>query len=252
MGSSLSENVQTYSRPPITEAVVEFRCKTIINDGLLSKVNKRFAGTYPSGTTVPVPKFHVHVDNRTGAATSSVSNTNAYRRSAHDEHDILLINPNSLVVAQSAPYPGWDKFFERVRHDLRIWREAGVTLELGRIGMRYINRIDIPDTAPVINPADYLKMSLAAPEELGPTISYATNGNFALSDLQSNLQINSGVFLPPPVPGYLSLLLDFDIGRELEVPQSEDDIISLLISLRHEKNRIFELIVTDKARELFK
>lgn len=247
----MSENGQAYSRPPIIEAAVEFRCETMINEGLLNLANERFAAVYPKGITVP--HIAVHIDATTGVTSSSMPNVKkSYRRSASDEHDIALINPNGLVVAQSAPYLGWDKFFERIKRDFEIWRKAGINTKLIRIGMRFINRIDVPSSATEINPSDYLNISLTAPKSLGPTISYAVNGNFSLSSSKSRLQVNSAIMLPPPVPKYMSLLLDFDIGREIDVPQKEEDIIDLLSLLRHEKNSFFEQVVTEKAKELFK
>jgi uncharacterized protein (TIGR04255 family) len=54
-----------------------------------------------------------------------------------------------------------------------------------------------------------------------------------------------------PVPHREGLLLDIDIGRTTHVPQLEREIQQLLDQIRHEKNRIFESSITDRARELF-
>jgi uncharacterized protein (TIGR04255 family) len=64
------------------------------------------------------------------------------------------------------------------------------------------------------------------------------------------ITINSGI-VPPPLEGHLSIMLDIDVGRDHDLPQRDEGLLSLLQEFRIEKNRVFEACVTDRARELF-
>jgi uncharacterized protein (TIGR04255 family) len=50
----------------------------------------------------------------------------------------------------------------------------------------------------------------------------------------------------------VSVVLDIDVFRAIDVPSSEDEIWSLMEHLRTIKNQLFEASITDKARELFR
>jgi uncharacterized protein (TIGR04255 family) len=64
--------------------------------------------------------------------------------------------------------------------------------------------------------------------------------------------INSAVVFPPPVPGYLSFLLDLDVSRDSDTPQSDNEMFALLREIGVEKDSVFEACITEKARGLFK
>ncbi len=248
----MSIGTQPYSKPPVTEAVVEFRHSKKIDQADLAKANKRFSRLYPDGSETN--QLHVEISaNASGKATSSLSPTGkVYRRASDNEHNVLLLTPHSLAVAQTPPYPGWDVFFERVQRDWAIWRKAIGQRDLSRLGVRYINRIDIPSTGPTLRPNEYLAVFIDSPEELGPTVTYALTCSFLLPKINANLTINSGIVNPPPVPGHVSILLDLDIGREVELPNTEEDMVTLLQGIRDEKNRVFELLVTNQLRGLIR
>jgi uncharacterized protein (TIGR04255 family) len=186
------------------------------------------------------------------AGTAVESQTEGFRRASTDQQEITLLMPGSLIVSQLAPYPGWDTFFGRFQRDWLSWKEAVSYNKVSRVGIRYINRIDIPATdSPIIMQEEYINVGVQAPDSLGPTIAYASQAVFGLPAIQSKLVVNTAVVLPPPIPGYASFLIDLDLGREEGVPQRDDMIFALLGQMRTEKNRIFEDCITDKARDLF-
>jgi uncharacterized protein (TIGR04255 family) len=248
----MSKAAQPYSKPPITEAVIEFRHAGKIEQSDLAKANKRFTAFYPNGSETDQHHVEINVDPK-GRTTSKLSPTGkVYRRASDNEHNVLMLNPNSLVVAQSPPYPGWLVFCERIMRDWTLWQKTVGSRDLIRVGLRYINRIDIQSNEATINPSDFLSISLNSPEDLGPTISYAVNGSFQLPAIKAGLTIMSGVISPPPVPNHLSILLDLDVGKETDLPQSEEGIMTLLTSMRDEKNRVFESLITEQSRMLFR
>jgi len=128
--------------------------------------------------------------------------------------------------------------------------------KIGRIGVRYINRLDVPvghgSGQPVsVQPRDYLLIYPEYPESaFGSVQDYTMQCVTALPGIASRATISVAT-TPSPVPHCESIIFDIDIGRETEVPQREDQIFSLLDSIRVEKNRIFADCLTDKAKALF-
>jgi uncharacterized protein (TIGR04255 family) len=243
---------QPYPRPPITEALIEFRFSGQIADKALSKANQAFKRFYPDSQETPHFNVTVNPGSPKLAETSVVSN---YRRSAGHEHDAVFMTPYSFAALQTFPYSGWDDFFKRIERDWSIWKKAVGIRQIVRIGMRYINRIDIsmedinPDSA--IEESDFLNFSVNSPKSLGSFAGYAVQAAFIIESINAKVVVNSGVIVPPPVPMHTSLLLDIDIGRDYAPPQKDDEIKELLAGMRGEKNRIFEAIITNKTREMF-
>ena len=62
---------------------------------------------------------------------------------------------------------------------------------------------------------------------------------------------NSGA-VPSPLIGYKSYLLDFDIYKEPDPPQNDEDIYELLNRIRVKKNQVFDDCVTARAKEIFR
>jgi uncharacterized protein (TIGR04255 family) len=136
-----------------------------------------------------------------------------------------------------------------------LWKRAVGYRKVARIGVRFINRIDVPaasaNSAAAENEADYLNVIPQLPTSLRPMTSYAVQAQVSLQDIGCELIINSGA-VPSPLIGYKSYLLDFDIHNERGVPQNDDGIYELLNRIRVKKNQVFEDCVTDRAKETFR
>jgi uncharacterized protein (TIGR04255 family) len=171
------------------------------------------------------------------------------RLSTKDELHVLLLNKNSVATSQLAPYPGWETFSQRVMRDLELFFDAFGNRELTRIGMRYINRIDVLlERADV---SDYLNVWPLIPE-IGTTIghSYALQSTRELVGKNMAVTLQSAT-VDSPVPKAISFALDIDLFRTVDVPRRPEMIMHVLTSMRDAKNMIFEASITDKARELF-
>ncbi|MCO6459645.1 MAG: TIGR04255 family protein [Pirellulaceae bacterium] len=57
--------------------------------------------------------------------------------------------------------------------------------------------------------------------------------------------------VPPARENVVSVVLDIDLFRSQEVPQTEDDIWTCLEALHKGRNAIFEACITDPTRRLF-
>ena len=122
--------------------------------------------------------------------------------------------------------------------------------EISRIGVRYVNRIDIPVSGPVLEQEEFLNVYPKLPDILGPMNAYAVQAVLSIKDIGCKLTLNSAV-VPSPILDHASFLFDQDIAREIDPPQSDDAISGLLNEIRIRKNKVFETCITDRARALF-
>jgi uncharacterized protein (TIGR04255 family) len=242
---------QPYKQPPITEAVIEIRFAVPNEDATIAKASADFKSHYPQENTVTNVAVQLYLP--TGPEIKTAAQTlekSGYRRSSTDQTQLLLLWPDNFVISQLAPYPGWDAFFERFSRDWEIWKRAIGYRKISRIGVRYINRIDIPLSGPFLQYEQFLNIYAHLPESLGPVSSYAVQAQMPLPKIGCKLTLNSGI-VPSPVLRHVSFVFDQDIGNEETPPQNDEGIYKLLNEIRVKKNSVFESCVTDQARRLF-
>lgn len=239
---------ETYPSPPITEAVIEVRFAGAVEDGIRQKASDKVAAFYPQFSeqrltqiSVDTQQANVHLDQLPAT----------FRRTSPDETEILLVNPNSLVVSQLAVYPGWEPFLARFKRDWEIWKDIAGYQKIERIGMRFINRIDVPLVDNVARHEDYLTLQIQLPADYPVTIGYSLYARIPLQDIRCFANVNSGTS-DSPVPDLAAFVLDIDIVRAIDVPNKDADILALLNDMRAAKNKMFESFITDAARERFR
>jgi uncharacterized protein (TIGR04255 family) len=241
--------VQRYSKPPITEAVISILFKDPIGEGELVGLQKVLSRPYAHSQ--PIRNFHVkfQVGGGPGPDINQQQETGS-RLSSPDLTELLVLFPKSFTVSQLPPYPGWDTVFTRFCRDWRILRRRVGFKAVARIGVRYINRVDIPVEGGIVAHEQYLNVFPHVTTEFGPMSAYNVQAQIYMDDLKAHLIINSAS-VPSPLLGYASFVIDQDIGRVTDVPQKDEDIFELINAVRHRKNAVFESCVTEKARGLF-
>lgn len=238
-----------YKRAPITEAVIEFRYEQQLEKVAADSVHNRLKQFYPISEPVSFVDVHLELNERQAKFTD----VNGHRLASSDRADVHVIQTSGMVCSRMAPYLGWESFCDRAKRDWVKWKEVIGYRKIARIGVRFINRIDVPYTGEEkLRLEDYLKVYPQYPDaNLPPLSNYTMQMQGDLGAHECRLIINSGL-VPSPLIRHASLLLDIDIGREKSVPQADSDIWKLIEEIRGHKNRIFEASVTDQARELFK
>src|SRR5215211_2961969 len=133
----------TYRRAPITEAVIEIRTRTVLQGSELDRLVSRFAKKYP---TSPQKLFEIAVE--VGEVASKVNqNLTGYRLASADGTKLLNLGLHSISLAMTAPYEGWERFTDEAKANWDIWLKIAGWQPIARIGVRYVNRIDIPTMA---------------------------------------------------------------------------------------------------------
>lgn len=243
-----------YTAPPITEAVVELKLASPMQEREKRDVSEALKHLYELSTT------HIHVDldvNMIANLSAGEGRFDAtkiqkpiFRLSNIDQTELCVIADQAIVVSQLAPYPGWDVFFERIKKTLTAIGDVATPRPRQRLGVRYINRIDLPMKEPAIAYEDYIRVYVGAPDELGPNVGYAGNIRFFLPDLNGHLIIQTAS-TKSPVPRHVAFILDIDIGIDADVPLRNEDLFALLLKIRAHKNRAFDLSITEMAKKRF-
>lgn len=251
----LSLRMLDYARPPITEAVIEIRMNNIVDQDALKKIagklNKNY---YPDKKENIEINFSLAFNPKDGKQESSVQpKQTGYRLASVDQTEIAIIAPQVLTIAQLAPYPGWDKFYERMVFAWKIWKRIVKVQDINRIGIRYINRIDIPiNELQNINIMDYLNFYPNAPVFSGfPMTDYLIQVTIPTPNPLWIVNIASFIHQPPVLVDTISLVLDIDIYNTEKVPLDDKGLMLRLEEARELKNLVFKQCITSKTEELF-
>lgn len=246
-----------YARPPITEAVIEFRFDPAISPDAMARFVSDVKGQYPTSEQ----GYDVTVELTQVAGAEPIAKPKqelaGYKLTGRDETDLVLLANDRLATVRIAPYCGWEQFLETTKNNYALLKKISGYRKIIRVATRYINRIDIPisgkdssGAAMPYNTTDYLLLEPHIPENLPRINSFTSKFIGPVPEIDGKLLVNASN-IPSPIIDHVSLLLDMDLFKDQNIPQKDDDLWRLLADFRIQKNILFEAFITDKARELF-
>jgi uncharacterized protein (TIGR04255 family) len=244
--------VGRYAKPPITEAVIEFRFGSPISGRSLSRFLRNVAREYPitEQTYAVSAQFRIVGAGQQPQVRPEQTLT-GYKLTGRDEADLVLLGFDRIASVRLAPYHGWEDFLEKAKANYEALRKISGHRTLVRIATRYVNRLDIPTGRnAVVRTEDYLKVEPGVPSAIPKLNHFFTSFLGIVPEVEGQVIVNSGTVLSPLIDN-VSLLLDIDLFTEQKLPQRDQDIWGLLTRLRAQKNLLFEAFITDQARELF-
>ncbi|WGR91839.1 TIGR04255 family protein [Bradyrhizobium sp. ISRA435] len=231
---------------------MELRFAQPVEIELVEKIKDRLVDTYPIPAGI-IQNFQVMATTGGGAPQQARIEPIGQRLTSADATEIVVVSRHNFSTSRLAPYSGWDQFIATVRRNWEVWRKVAGNREIGRIGVRYINRIDVPNPHEVAIPiGDYLEFRPLFPSFDGNegVETFAINGVIAIANSPFRLILNAGS-APSPLVRTTSFLLDIDISQEGNIPRNDEAIWSLVDQMRVHKNRVFEASITDNSRKLF-
>ncbi|MCC6834477.1 MAG: TIGR04255 family protein [Cytophagales bacterium] len=254
MRKSTKTTIKTYKYPPITEAVIEIRTGGMTSIDDLKKTSDKIMQDKHYYKLNLINDLGVNIEKNSKTKDFKINAQEKfadYRITSEDETDIVILSQQKLVVARLAPYPGWDNFYKRFVSIKKIWKRFVGQEAITRIGVRFINRIDIPfGEAKQIEIEDYLNFypKDAIFSEI-PMMDYLIRIEKKTPSPLWSTTITSTPH-PPALVKTISLLLDIDIFRTSEIPLREEEFNLVLEEAHILKNKIFEDCITDKTRSL--
>jgi uncharacterized protein (TIGR04255 family) len=246
-----SENLkltQKYPNPPITEAVLEVRVSATAE--LAAADLEQLQERYPKYPLKNRKQLIEGIISGGESPTSEAKQTHiGFTFTSDDGKQIVQAGVSSFSFSRLSPYQGWDTFASEGRKLWPAYKEVAQPLSVSRIGLRFINRLDLPW------PFEDFKEFLRTSPEVSPDMTQLLS-NFLMvlespqDDIKAMMRL-SEVLLPPAAENLVSIMLDIDLYRLESLPLEDDSIWEYLEQLRERKNQIFEACITDKARELF-
>lgn len=234
-----------YSKPPITECVIELRFSEEIDFEKIVKHSKKFKRNYPN--EAKNIQFLMELSDK---EPSKKQTDLGLQLSSKNALEVIAINRNSFMVSQLAPYPGWEVFSDRFYNDFELFTSEFGRRTFTRAGMRFINRIDIPlDSSDV---QKFINVYPQLPEfDQSKPRTFALTSTFELEEKGLAVTLQSAT-VESPVPKHASFVIDIDVFAEAGLPMRYDMWKEKLSNMRDLKNDVFERSITDEARRLFK
>ncbi len=233
-----------YNRPPILEATLEYRFESALSSRNFEQFQSRIAREYPFVETLS--SVNINFDGRELQASPQPMSLKMTNREASG---VCFFSPYLIGVSALAPYSGWADLTARFQSVAEDLRKIGGFRKIVRAGTRTVNRIDIPvKDGPHIQIEDYLNAYIKLPIEMGVLGAFSIRGDIVDGDFVT--VINSSAF-PPPSLRFISIGLDIDVSTANLTAQNEPYFQEIVETLHERKNRMFEMSITDNARELF-
>ena len=163
-------------------------------------------------------------------------------------HDVMSVHMLRPYQDPNRPDKhGWDEFLPRISEALDAYWEVAEPTKISRIGVRYINKIVIPQKRARLQ--DYLRLTLPRVSGLPQSV-----GNFLVRVeyvYPDNVRLGLTQGLAPSAPEGLSLLVDLDVVWQHHEGIDKAAGIHKLVKLRDLERNAFDALITDKARDLF-
>jgi uncharacterized protein (TIGR04255 family) len=236
-----------YPRPPIIEAVIEVRFEGLFTPREMERVRDRFKRDFPSIEETRNIRVEVLVKGVAGTATPA-----GFRMTAKNAVDVILINESAIATVRKGPYDKWEELRKISESNFDTFTKVIGRRRVIRLGVRFVNRIDIPN--PRIYGRDlseFIKIGVALPEGIAQGIGqYSLALNFIENTTGARVFIQSAV-VDAALIDYTSISLDIDASWDSDIPQRIDEMWKFTERLRDAKNAVFESCITEKLRELF-
>lgn len=168
-----------------------------------------------------------------------------------DKKHITQFNRNGFVFSRLEPYQSWEQLYDEGMRLWHVYVEFAQPVEIHRIGLRYINRIQLPPD--VLRLEDYLESAPVPPKDLDlPFHGFMHQDTLAVSEHLYAINVIR-TMQPSPDPGVqgLSLILDIDAFTTQGFELDEVDLERRLLEMRWLKNKVFFGSVTPNAMKLF-
>ncbi|MGH7451598.1 MAG: TIGR04255 family protein [bacterium] len=221
-----------YKNPPIIEAICEFKFQPnpswnpAVPDLIYEKVKTQF----PQRETM----------NGLREDEPAPSAKTKFRRA--DGSALLQVSPKLLAINQLRPYPTWPQFKKTILEAYAIYRELAQPAGITRLGLRYINQIEIPE--PKIEIGRFLR---GCPEGYHK-LFLSTEFPFAAE--QENLAMILA-HVPHDEGDFSRFYLDLDYGAFPVTVMAPETIATILERAHDRIEQIFETSLTGETRRLF-
>lgn len=247
--------IQSLSRPPIVEAVVdidvEMRPGFVLADAQ-DRLAAAFADGYPVTRTRQVETHEIHPQPGSVGEVRSRSGLESLMFLQPDEKQLVQARRRGFTFNRLAPYSGFDQYQAEIERRWLQFRTMVDPVRVTAVRMRYINRIELPLLDGRIDLDQYLKIGPRAPVE--DDFDFASfSSRSVMVEKSTGVQVGLSLASLPAVDGRLPLVLDIEVILPEELDSAElPDLSQRLAMLRATKNRVFRESLEEKCLALFR
>jgi uncharacterized protein (TIGR04255 family) len=240
-----------YDHAPIAEAIIDIRCALppAVSLDDLARVVDDETFTDRQNSMAVEQSYQVGPEGVTG---EMIDRQIGYVFRRADGRRIVHPRFDGFGFSWLEPYETWEAFSAEAEGHWLRYRTVVAPVRAHRLGVRYVNRIDVPSQS--IEIQDYLRLGVDVPAYLPQSVtSYFMQVTIPLVDFNCFATITSSI-LPPRDENSTSLLLDVDTWQVGDIELTTDTealgVRENLETLRGAKNYVFESCITDATRGL--
>ncbi len=251
---NLAEPSEHLSKAPIVEAVVEIRARANVKleeAQVRARLEAELAG-------------YAFLDSqREFRHELKITPKNAPRQELHDlgwkglrfqstdKRHIAQFNRDGFAFSRLHPYETWDQLFEESLRLWRLYKSIADPNEVQRMGLRFINRIELPPQD--LSFADYICPAPSPPRDLGlPYLSFLYQDRFAVPKYPYAINVIRTIQPPRTEVDSMAIILDIDVFT-IEGFALDDTLLEVrLPEMRWLKNKVFFGSITEKTLEILR
>jgi uncharacterized protein (TIGR04255 family) len=250
----ISEKFPHLPHAPIVEAIIEIRARAE-KGWEESAVRSYFEPKLSSYAYLDAQRFFEHqVKMQVGQApeqTLKDLGLKGVRFQSTDKLHIVQLNRDGFAFSRLQPYADWDQLSKEAMRLCHIYLEFARPTEVQRIGVRFINRIQL--SLGQVDLDDYIQRGPQPPRALDVPFAgfmhYDTLGipgySYAINVIRT-IQVS-----PQPQKGGAALILDIDVFTTHPFDLSAGAVERRLPEMRWLKNKVFFGSVTDQTLKTF-
>ncbi len=243
---------RVYRKPPIIEALceVQFSPDSPWDPTFIGLIYDKVRGTFSERGVAHMLAIEPPLP---GGDSPRIRSDARSHFTSPDRTSLMQIAPHLLVVNRLAPYLSWQHFSPQITQALMAYREVAGPRALHRIGVRYINRIALPEGAHLLQ--DYFRvypqLDFPAPTGSVPLTygGFVVGVQFPYAEGRDVLRLQLTAVSSTPERPEVLFDLDYALMQSEAIPL---DAVAEWIGGAHDRiEAMFEACITDRTRAVF-
>lgn len=243
-------------KTPIREAIVNFYCTPrpgIITADFISESKAAFAENYPVVETLKSFKSELRFDGEDTKVSERPERRDIGIRlmDSNEPKQVLQFRENGFSFNRLPPYDGFENYRSPIARGWEFYLSQAQPTFVEKLGMRFINRLELPLGNGDVTLADYITVIPSGPTPGG----FALSGFFQtllLSTDEVGLQAQVTVATEEPAKGILPVVVDIEATCITNAePRAFSEFETTLGKIRNLKNSVFRDTLTKKCLSHF-
>jgi uncharacterized protein (TIGR04255 family) len=237
-----------YAKPPIVEAVCEFRLTPetrwdLTVPGLLYE---KLKVSFPQKEQRVIQEMEL-IQGPEGWL-QQIRTSERIIFFTEDRRMLVQVGPRLLAINVLKPYPHWEGFKPRIEVAWESLRVAVEVQGLERIGLRYINHVELPGQS--VELAEYFEFyPFVGPRLPQQMVFFLAGAEFSYADGRDRCRVQLTPILGSGGKSLLMLDIDYFLARPRAVKVV--DALAWVEEAHSRVEEVFEGSITDKLREMF-